>query len=662
MDPTQSKNQTVTIVVIAAVVGLAALFVCLCCVGIGAAAGVYWLTQQGGRPSEPTPSVSDFRTILPGSAESALDRALLQRLFDTPTTDTDYWLLYGQLRSGTGVPVPREPVLGPAEYQVGDVHSFWLSDEEQHRYWQIDARLQIKTEHSYLYVDNETSFDMDDLQAAATLFESKILVNDRRVFGLEWTPGIDNDPRLTILVTHQMPAGIAGYFSSTDEYPKLMQPHSNEREMIYVTSDYLRDRSQFGQLLSHELQHMIHWNQDRSDAVWVNEGLSLLAEEINGYQSVLGGWQFWQNPDVQLTNWAEDPDDRYRNYAASKLFLSYLGEHYGGYEIMSRLAADPAYGIDGVTDVLRTGGYQSSFEDVFADWVVANLVDDKSVDEGQYAYALQQGNEPVPLAALGPGTSYSGWVRQFGADYVEIRPSSSSRVVFRGSDQVRLVGSDPHSGQFAWWANRRDMLSSNLTREVDLAKVRNATLHFWTWYDIEENFDYGYVTVSTDEGRTWKILPGLYTTAQDPNKANYGYGYTGKSQKWLQERIDLSPYVGHKILLRFWYVGDPGQNQPGWMVDDISIPEIAFLDDAEQENSGWIVDGFVRSSNTVPQSYIVQVVEYGPQTTVRPLELDPSNYLEFALGDQTRRAILVISGATRWTSEAAPYQVQVKAE
>jgi hypothetical protein len=98
------------------------------------------------------------------------------------------------------------------------------------------------------------------------------------------------------------------------------------------------------------------------------------------------------------------------------------------------------------------------------------------------------------------------------------------------------------------------------------------------------------------------------------------------------------------------------------MVDDISIPEIAFMDDAEQENSGWIVDGFVRSSNTVPQSYIVQVVEYGPQTTVRPLELDPSNYLEFALGDQTRRAILVISGATRWTSEAAPYQVQVKAE
>lgn len=661
MDSTQSRNKTVTIVVVAAIIGLTVLLACLCCVGIGAV-GVYWFAQQDGTSVEPTPSASDLSAVLPDSPESALNHALLQRLYDTPTTDTDYWLLYGQLRSDTGVPVPREPVLDPIDHQVGDVHTFWLSDEEQHRYWEIEAELQVKAEHSYFYVDSETSFDMDDLQAAATLFESKILANNRAIFGLEWTPGIDNDPRLTILVTHQMPAGIAGYFSSTDEYPKLMQPHSNEREMIYVTSEYLQDGDEFGQLLSHELQHMIHWNQDRSEAVWVNEGLSLLAEEVNGYASVLGGREFWRDPDVQLTNWAEDPNDRYRNYAASKLFLSYLGEHYGGYDIMGRLAADPAYGIDGITDLLGTGGYRSSFEDVFADWVVANLLDDESLGKGQYAYALGQGNKPTLRATLGPDASYSGWVRQFGTDYVAIRPGDSAHVAFRGSGQVRLVASEPHSGQFAWWANRRDMLNSSLTREVDLTETRSATLQFWTWYDIEENFDYGYVAVSADEGRTWEILPGLYTTSMDPNKASYGDGYTGKSREWLSERVDLGPFVGRRILLRFWYVGDPGQNQPGWLVDDISIPEIGFSDDVEQESKGWIVDGFVRSSNTVPQSYIVQVVEYGPETTIRRLDLEESNQAQIALDDETKWAVLVISGTARWTSEAAPYQVQVKVE
>jgi len=77
-------------------------------------------------------------------------------------------------------------------------------------------------------------------------------------------------------------------------------------------------------------------------------------------------------------------------------------------------------------------------------------------------------------------------------------------------------------------------------------------------------------------------------------------------------------------------------------------------------DSGWEVDGFVRSSNAVPQSYIINLVEYGPQTTVRRLQLDGENRVEFELGDETARAVLTVSGATRWTSEHAPYRIVVK--
>jgi bacillopeptidase F (M6 metalloprotease family) len=204
------------------------------------------------------------------------------------------------------------------------------------------------------------------------------------------------------------------------------------------------------------------------------------------------------------------------------------------------------------------------------------------------------------------------------------------------------------------------MLSSSLTREVDLTGVDAAALEFRTWRDIESHFDYGYVAASTDGGRTWETLPGTTSTADDPNQANYGHGYTDKSVEWTREEVDLSAYAGQRVLLRFWYITDPGLNLAGWLIDDISIPAIGLSDDAEDEDHGWTVDGFVRSSNRVPQEYIVQLVEYGPETTVRRIELDENNRAAFELGQGTRRAVLIVSGATRWTSETAPYRVVVE--
>ena len=649
----QSHKRRLLISIAVAVVVVLCLGLC-CCV-IGAAVSIYWFAGEADISAEPIPGPSDFRP----SSPPTVARELEQWIAGTPTTNTDYWELYGQLESEAGEPAHRGPVQAPVEYQVGDVHTFWMGDEEEQRYWQVDAELKIRTDHAYLYVSQEAPFDEDKLQRAADLFESQIYPTNHRYFGSEWLPGIDNDPRVTILVTDQMPPGIAGYFSSADEYPRAMKPRSNEREMIYVTSSYLNDTDQFGQLLSHEFQHMIHWNQDLSESLWVNEGLSLLAEEINGYGSVLGSWQFWRDTDIQLTNWAEERQDRARNYAASKLFLSYLSEHYGGYEVLGKLAADDAYGIDGVDRLLQATGYEVDFETVFSDWAVANLLDERSIADGRYAYMLRGGREPRFCGSLGPDSEFAGWVRQFGTDYVEIDPRMGGRVAFAGSGLVRLAGTDPHGGEFSWWSNRRNMLSSSLTRQVDLTEVEAATLHFWTWYDIEEGFDYGYVAVSTDDGRTWETLPGTHTTSDDPNKANYGFGYTGKSADWLEEQVDLTPYVGRQILLRFWAISDPGLNQPGWLIDDVSIPEIGFADDGEQGDNGWTVDGFIRSSNDVPQSYIVQLVEFGPQVTVRRVGLDAENKAEVELGESTERAVLVVSGATRWTSEPAPYRVRI---
>ena len=73
-------------------------------------------------------------------------------------------------------------------------------------------------------------------------------------------------------------------------------------------------------------------------------------------------------------------------------------------------------------------------------------------------------------------------------------------VAFQGATTTRLASNSAHSGSYAWWGNREDDFDARLTRSFDLSGVDEATLHSGTWYDIEDNWDYGYVMASTDGG------------------------------------------------------------------------------------------------------------------------------------------------------------------
>ena len=47
----------------------------------------------------------------------------------------------------------------------------------------------------------------------------------------------------------------------------------------------------------------------------------------------------------------------------------------------------------------------------------------------------------------------------------------------------------------------------------------------------------------------------------------------GKVAQWVSEQIDLSPFAGKQILLRFEYVTDGALNKPGFLLDNIAIPD-----------------------------------------------------------------------------------------
>jgi len=87
-------------------------------------------------------------------------------------------------------------------------------------------------------------------------------------------------------------------------------------------------------------------------------------------------------------------------------------------------------------------------------------------------------------------------------------------------------------------------MDSRLTRRVDLRGVADATLDFQAWYDLEDQFDYVYLSASSDNGKTWQILPGRQTTPDRATGNNYGMGWTGSSgSNWIDEEVDLSAFA-----------------------------------------------------------------------------------------------------------------------
>jgi hypothetical protein len=336
-------------------------------------------------------------------------------------------------------------------------------------------------------------------------------------------------------------------------------------------------------------------------------------------------------------------------------------------EAMTQAAlAHPANGIAGYTAALAEHGYDEHFEQIFADFLVANYVQDPNLEEGLWGYRdFSPGQVSLTKLYRVYPQSEQTTVYQYGGDYIELTGFGDVTVEFTGSTQVAVVENEAHSGRYQWYSHRGDDTNTRLTRAFDLSTVEKATLSYATWYDIESDWDYGYVEISTNGGTSWTILQTPHSATTNPSGNAYGPGYTGQSEGWLEESLDLTPYTGQEVLIRFEYVSDDAVNRPGWTIDDLGIPEIGFSDDVETELNDWQAEGFIRMDNVLPQRFTVQVIEIGPDlTTVRPLALDETNSGTLTitdLGNRVERAILIISGLTPVTSQPASYEYRLTA-
>jgi hypothetical protein len=359
--------------------------------------------------------------------------------------------------------------------------------------------------------------------------------------------------------------------------------------------------------------------------------------------------EYLRQPDQSLWYWGKTSAD----YGQAYLYLEYLYEQLGA-DFVKALAADPANGAISIQRTLDQFNSPRNADTLYADAITA---------------AVMPNLFPVFEATSLPMT-YQGTVQQYGGvDILSFTGAGRATLNFTGDQRVKLIPADAHSGDRFWWSNRNDSTFATLTRRVDLRDVSTATLKYWAWYDIEEDWDYAYLLVSADNGMHWAPLPATSSRETNPNEQNLGHGFSGKSgggneSAWIQETANLNAYAGKQIMLRFAMQNNRSVNNFGFAVDDLSIPEIGWNDNVESGGKDWSSGGFIPVHNRVPQTWGVRAVEQKADGSIAVHDLEIKNgtgQLDVDFSNLNRLVVFVI-GQTHYTTLPASYRVEVSAQ
>ena len=123
----------------------------------------------------------------------------------------------------------------------------------------------------YFYVDDkywnaisspEQSSLISNIAFISNEFSSVIYPKSVSLWGSEPNPGIDNDPKITILL-EELVKNNGGYFETANGYSKSLLPDSNEREMLAISAEVMYSNVDLlKSFLAHEFQHLISFGRD----------------------------------------------------------------------------------------------------------------------------------------------------------------------------------------------------------------------------------------------------------------------------------------------------------------------------------------------------------------------------------------------------------------
>jgi immune inhibitor A len=630
----------------------------------------------------PTPFPTWVATITPEAtlsktAVSTQQQATHAELVQSIPPERDEVGLALAYRGLEVVPPPRPTITVPLT--IGTRQKLQIANIDTNTYSTINVDLLAISDYAYFWFDVGPGSFIPDAgllaQVSAAFDEAYELVV--HYFSDGYEAGLDGDPRVHIV--HASPlalcdvtletasaCGLAGYFSSRHIYPQIAVPDSNEREM------FVMNVRQFGgdyylSVLVHEFRHMVEYAYDKSEWDWAVEGSAMLAEDLWGTPQVARQRAnlFLRNPNQHLKQWTDG--DARPHYGQGYAFNRYLFDRLGA-DLYREFAISPLPGLRALNAILANHNLPLTGEQLWLDWLVALAIHDEPQTPAVYRFAAEVALDTAATTLItDPPVSLSDTLHPYGAAYYELDGNEALTVTFSGSTLVPLLDTLPRSGEYFWYAQRANYSQMRLTRPVDLRSVDRATLRYAAYVDIEQGYDFAYVAVSVDNGRSWQALnaPQMQSRAAGDDPAGVAftdYFYTGRQRIWFEEEVDLTPYAGQEVLLRFEYVTDQLLTYGGFALDNIAIPEIGFVDDASRPDTGWTAEGFTRATAYLPQTWHLQLITFPDgRPTVTPIEPDKQQTAVFPIPpDGSRRPILIVAATAPRTLEMGHYQLSVE--
>ena len=461
-------------------------------------------------------------------------------------------------------------------------------------------------------------------------FDNNIYPTDTTIFGEPLARG-EEGQKVWILIFNIRDASyydctqttyIAGYFSASSS------AENNKNIMHIDTYDWANrtgpgvDRPYLYEgVFAHEFQHLVHFDADPDEPSWVDEGCADMAMFLCGYGHPAGHVAYYMvyHPITSLTFWGSGLED----YGASYLFQLYLYEKYGGVAFTSALVKEPANGIEGIENTLAALGYKDSFDEIYDNWTVANYLDDTRRAGGKFGYeTLEIGTidswgysiewallnfwwGPPDTAPFSVPSYWFGDPQPYTAHYYRFNNDDGATAWIDGDD---FAGVTAYSGTYEWYSDAEAWAWRSFYQTFTIPAT-GATLNFMTYFEIEDDWDYGYVEVYDQNTGEWYTLDAAGTVdyvayGQDnPNTpdereptayeaAGRWHAFTGYSGGWMSVSMDLTPFAGHNIDLYFTTWQDGAFTLQMMYVDDIGIPEIGFFDDVEAGEDGWTSTGW----------------------------------------------------------------------
>jgi hypothetical protein len=338
-------------------------------------------------------------------------------------------------------------------YKVNDVKSFYVLDFVTNAKYSTSFTCRAVGENCYIFVEDSSwakYVDQNAVDSIRIAFDSKTPANankgiyqtDVDVFGNP--PDMDGDPKIIILVFnirdgYKGSGGYtAGYFAPDNENGLV----GNGKAEIYHVDCYptnLKTNHGLQVALSttaHEFQHMIHFNYIPTDVTIFNEGFSLTAEVICGYE-LYDQSLYAKESNIWFQTWRKDDITKVlTDYSRAARFGLYMLEQYGE-KVFSQYLNNKTGSIFALGNAIQQVGGNRTYFTMLPDWFMANFLNDKNVDS-HWGYNYPNLPQMEADTFVNPNQTYSGTLSNHAVKYFSFIGGSNLTFNFNNNGKSAI--------------------------------------------------------------------------------------------------------------------------------------------------------------------------------------------------------------------------------